>query len=73
VVYRQTVERAAATGLEVATLPSWYDIDTIADLERLHHDLRLHPVGVPNATLAVLNGMLRPMANIDGQVEENDA
>jgi uncharacterized protein len=31
-VYRQTAERAASLGLELATLPVWYDIDDAASL-----------------------------------------
>jgi rSAM/selenodomain-associated transferase 1 len=34
-VLRQTLGRAAAAGLTVATLPYWYDIDTAEDLARL--------------------------------------
>jgi rSAM/selenodomain-associated transferase 1 len=70
VVYEQTVARAAATGLEVATLPCWYDIDTIGDLERLQIDLRKHlPYGV-SATLDVLNGMLQPLTTMVAEGEE---
>jgi glycosyltransferase A (GT-A) superfamily protein (DUF2064 family) len=34
-VLQQTLSRAAAGGLTVATLPYWYDIDTAQDLARL--------------------------------------
>lgn len=39
-VFAETTHRAAAKGLRVACLPSWYDIDTPADLERLRANLR---------------------------------
>jgi rSAM/selenodomain-associated transferase 1 len=34
-VFRQTVERAASLGLDVVTLPTWYDVDDAASLGRL--------------------------------------
>jgi rSAM/selenodomain-associated transferase 1 len=34
-VFRQTVDRAASIGLEVATLPVWYDVDDAASLRWL--------------------------------------
>jgi len=42
-VMAQTLDRAAALGLSVALLPSWYDIDTAADLERLRAELACLP------------------------------
>jgi rSAM/selenodomain-associated transferase 1 len=38
-VYRQTLERAASIGLEVATLPAWYDVDDAASLSWLYREL----------------------------------
>jgi hypothetical protein len=38
-VFGQTVERAASIGLEVTTLPSWYDVDDAASLRRLCGEL----------------------------------
>lgn len=38
-VLRQTGERAAEIGLDVVTLPAWYDVDDGAALERLAADL----------------------------------
>ena len=35
----QTRERAREIGLELVELPSWYDVDDAASLERLRHDL----------------------------------
>jgi hypothetical protein len=34
-VFRQTVERAAGIGLDVVTLPPWYDVDDAASLHTL--------------------------------------
>jgi rSAM/selenodomain-associated transferase 1 len=73
VVYRQTVERSAAAGLEVATLPTWYDIDTNADLERLHANLRTRPPQAISATLDVLDGMAQLSTTIRGEGEEHNA
>ena len=38
-VYRQTIERAASIGLEVVTLPAWYDVDDAASLSWLCREL----------------------------------
>ncbi len=38
-VYRQTAERAAGIGLEVVTLPTWYDVDDAASLSWLCREL----------------------------------
>lgn len=38
-VFSQTMSRAAAIGIRVATLPTWHDVDTPADLERLALEL----------------------------------
>ena len=38
-VLSDTLELARASGVSVALLPSWYDVDTIVDLERLRGEL----------------------------------
>ncbi len=38
-VYRQTAERAATIGLELVTLPAWYDVDDAASLNWLCREL----------------------------------
>lgn len=38
-VFADTVRRAEANGLHVASLPRWYDVDTPADLEHLQASL----------------------------------
>lgn len=60
VVYGQTLARAAAAGLEIATLPRWYDIDTSDDLVRLQADLANRSGDMHSATLDVLNRIVRP-------------
>jgi rSAM/selenodomain-associated transferase 1 len=38
-VYRQTAERASSIGLELVTLPAWYDVDDAASLSWLCREL----------------------------------
>lgn len=38
-VFAQTVERAREIGLEPIVLPSWYDVDDMVSLHRLHREL----------------------------------
>ncbi|MCU0520618.1 MAG: TIGR04282 family arsenosugar biosynthesis glycosyltransferase [Anaerolineae bacterium] len=38
-VTAQTLDRAESLGLRVSLLPSWYDVDTAADLDRLRAEL----------------------------------
>lgn len=42
-VYAETVRRAKSSGLTVASLPSWFDVDTPADLARVRRMLRRDP------------------------------
>jgi len=53
-VAAQTLERAAALGLTVAQLPSWYDVDTPAELERLRAELVARPLRIAPCTRAFL-------------------
>ena len=39
-VFAQTLERAREIGLEAELLPTWYDVDDAATLERLRRELR---------------------------------
>ncbi len=54
VVCQQTLERALALGLRVATIGTWYDVDTAADLAKLRAELEGLPATVAPATRAVL-------------------
>ncbi|MCA1668772.1 MAG: glycosyltransferase, partial [Thermomicrobia bacterium] len=56
-VFARTVERVAACGLTLATLPPWYDIDGMADLRRCMDDLAAHPDHPATATRAFLRAM----------------
>ena len=38
-VFQQTLARAREIGLEAELLPTWYDVDDGATLERLHREL----------------------------------
>ena len=40
-MFAQTLERATEIGLETELLPTWYDVDDAATLERLRHELRV--------------------------------
>ncbi len=58
-VLRDTLAIAAELGLQVALLPPWYDVDTVAELTRLRAELRSAPPGVAvhtRAFLATLDG-----------------
>jgi len=56
-VYAQTVAKAEASGLALATIPPWYDIDGMADLRRCARDLAAHPDHPATATRAFLATM----------------
>lgn len=53
-VYAQTVAKIEASGLSLATIPPWYDIDDMADLRRCMEDLAAHPDHPATATRAFL-------------------
>ncbi|HVG21900.1 MAG TPA: TIGR04282 family arsenosugar biosynthesis glycosyltransferase [Blastocatellia bacterium] len=38
-VLAETIERAGEIGLEVTLLPPWYDVDGVAEFERLKHEM----------------------------------
>lgn len=42
-VFEETLERTRRTSADLTVLPSWYDVDTPADLRRLAHDLDADP------------------------------
>jgi uncharacterized protein len=53
-VVRDTLALAGQLGLKVALLPTWYDVDTIAELDRLRAELRDAPPHVAGYTRAFL-------------------
>jgi uncharacterized protein len=54
-VLGRTLERAQRLGLRVACLPTWFDVDTGSDLERLRVDLEAAPSASPRHTRAFLD------------------
>lgn len=60
VVAEQTRAAAARAGLAMASVPQWYDIDTLNDLRRLHANLRSGTSGAhAPATRACLDDLAR--------------
>lgn len=49
-VYDETLKRAADSGLRVASLPVWYDVDTPAEFERLRAELAVLGTSAPRHT-----------------------
>lgn len=49
-VMPETIRRAEAKGLKVACLPTWFDVDTADDLDRLQASLRDAEVGAARHT-----------------------
>ena len=49
-VYDETLKRAAESGLQVLSLPAWYDVDTPADFERLRADMAVLGGAAPRHT-----------------------
>jgi rSAM/selenodomain-associated transferase 1 len=54
-VVRDTVMLASEFGLRVALLPQWYDVDTVAELDRLRIELGETPSEVARHTRAFLH------------------
>jgi uncharacterized protein len=53
-VVRDTLALAEQLGLKVALLPTWYDVDTVAELDRLRTELRDAPAHIARHTRAFL-------------------
>jgi glycosyltransferase A (GT-A) superfamily protein (DUF2064 family) len=49
-VLADTLALAEATGLSVALLPTWYDVDTITDLRQLDREIAANRNGIAPAT-----------------------
>jgi rSAM/selenodomain-associated transferase 1 len=54
-VLRDTLALANEAGLRVALLPTWYDVDTLQELQRLHNELRFHTDGLARHTREFLD------------------
>jgi rSAM/selenodomain-associated transferase 1 len=61
-VLADTLTLAAWEGLRVALLPSWYDVDELADLRRLAQELAHAPPSVAGQTRAYLRANLKELA-----------
>jgi glycosyltransferase A (GT-A) superfamily protein (DUF2064 family) len=53
-VLQETLQRARGQGLRTACLPTWYDIDTPEDLERLRRELASLPAHTAPRTRQLL-------------------
>lgn len=62
-VVRETLALAAAEGLQTALLPGWYDVDTVAELERLVLDVAQLPPDRAPHTRQALSRLLPPQFN----------
>ncbi len=47
-VFSITLERCRQDGLQVLTLPEWYDVDDAASLARLRASVLAHPDDLPH-------------------------
>ena len=63
-VLSRTLERAQRLGLRVACLPTWFDVDTGADLERLQVELEATPGASPRHTRAFLSRRIVGAASV---------
>jgi len=54
-VLRDTLALARESGLRVALLPAWYDVDTLQELQRLRAELRFHRDGLARHTREFLD------------------
>jgi rSAM/selenodomain-associated transferase 1 len=54
-VLRDTLALANEAGSRVALLPTWYDVDTLQELQRLRDELRIHTDGLARHTREFLD------------------
>jgi len=59
-VFAMTLDKARAQGLSVHVLPQWFDVDTEADLQRLHADITVSAHG-PQRTYAFVRQLYQPV------------
>ncbi len=59
-VFAMTLDRARARSLSVHVLPQWFDVDTEADLRRLHADMTASTHG-PQRTYAFVRQLYQPV------------
>jgi hypothetical protein len=63
-VLSRTLERARRLGLRVACVPTWFDVDTGADLERLGVGLEADPGPFPRHTREFLARRIREVGDV---------
>jgi len=63
-VLSRTLDRARRLGLRVACLPTWFDVDTGPDLDRLRTGLLADPGRVPRHTREFLTGRIRKVGQV---------
>ena len=64
-VYDETLKRTAESGLRVASLPAWYDVDTPAEFERLRAEMAALGAAAPRHTRRFF-AQRRPIARDSG-------
>jgi rSAM/selenodomain-associated transferase 1 len=65
-VVEETLALAATEGLAAALLPVWYDVDTVAELERLRQDLARLPLHrAPHTRQALARLLPSPLAPVE--------
>ncbi len=64
-VYDETLKRTAESGLRVASLPAWYDVDTPAEFERLRAEMAALGAAAPRHTRRFF-ARRRPIARDSG-------
>ena len=63
-VLSRTLDRARRLGLRVACLPTWFDVDTGADLDRLRSGLEADPGRFPRHTRQFLTGRIQKVGEV---------
>jgi hypothetical protein len=60
-VFAMTLEKARTRGLSVHVLPQWFDVDTEADLRRLHTHMTARRTHNPQRTYALVRQLYEPL------------
>lgn len=71
-VLSRTLERARRLGLRVACVPTWFDVDTGADLERLGAGLEADPGPFPRHTREFLARRIREVGDVVKRCDHED-
>jgi uncharacterized protein len=71
-VLSRTLDRARRLGLRVACLPTWFDVDTGADLDRLRSGLEADPGRFPRHTRQFLTGRIQKVGEVVKPFDHED-